>query len=142
MKIKKFSQKDINEVLEIEQKLFPNPWKQEDFTFMILKSSYNFILKRENEIVGYFCSFLMDKTIHITNFAMLNEYQNKGIGYTFFKTVIDFLDGYEHSVFFLEVRNSNKKATHLYKKLGFKVVDIIKDYYHNPSEDALLMIKH
>ncbi len=41
----------------------------------------------------------------------------------------------------LEVRISNQKAINLYKKYGFKIVTIRKNYYQDNHEDAYLMIK-
>jgi len=40
---------------------------------------------------------------------------------------------------FLEVRISNLPAINLYKKLGFKETGKRTKYYHNPTEDGLLM---
>jgi ribosomal-protein-alanine N-acetyltransferase len=41
---------------------------------------------------------------------------------------------------FLEVRKSNEVAIALYKKHGFKSISSRKDYYSDPTEDALVMI--
>ena len=40
---------------------------------------------------------------------------------------------------FLEVRESNEGARGLYAKVGFEVVGVRKDYYHEPVEDAIVM---
>ena len=42
---------------------------------------------------------------------------------------------------FLEVRKSNDAAVALYKKHGFKSVRLRKDYYSNPLEDALVLVR-
>jgi ribosomal-protein-alanine N-acetyltransferase len=42
---------------------------------------------------------------------------------------------------FLEVRKSNEAAIGLYKKHGFKQVRYRKDYYSDPIEDALIMVR-
>jgi ribosomal-protein-alanine N-acetyltransferase len=39
----------------------------------------------------------------------------------------------------LEVRESNKAARRLYESLGFEVQGKRPNYYHHPSEDAVLM---
>ena len=41
--------------------------------------------------------------------------------------------------FLLEVRQGNKAAISLYKKLGFKEDGIRPNFYDAPKEDALLM---
>ena len=40
---------------------------------------------------------------------------------------------------FLEVRESNKIAINLYKSYGFQEEGIRKNYYQNPSENAVIM---
>lgn len=42
---------------------------------------------------------------------------------------------------FLELRASNVAAHKLYKTLGFKQISLRKNYYHNPSENALILKK-
>ena len=42
---------------------------------------------------------------------------------------------------FLEVRESNTAARHLYEKLGFRENGRRKAYYSNPTEDAVLYSK-
>ena len=40
---------------------------------------------------------------------------------------------------FLEVRSSNQAARLLYQKIGLVEVDVRKNYYHDPFEDAIVM---
>ena len=39
----------------------------------------------------------------------------------------------------LEVRESNEGARKLYESYGFKQEAVRKEYYHNPTEDAIIM---
>ena len=41
--------------------------------------------------------------------------------------------------FYLEVRKSNENAISLYQKNGFKICGERKNFYKNPTENALLM---
>lgn len=43
---------------------------------------------------------------------------------------------------FLEVRASNHAAQRLYEKAGFEVLGQRKNYYQEPEEDAILMVKN
>ena len=40
---------------------------------------------------------------------------------------------------FLEVRSKNTSAIRLYENYGFKKIGIRREYYNNPTDDALLM---
>jgi len=42
----------------------------------------------------------------------------------------------------LEVRESNTPAINLYKSYDFKLLSKRKDYYTNPREDALVLVKN
>ena len=39
----------------------------------------------------------------------------------------------------LEVRRSNQIAISLYKKYDFKEISVRKNYYKNPTEDAVIL---
>ena len=41
---------------------------------------------------------------------------------------------------FLEVRDSNRAARHLYESAGFKEISRRKNYYKDPQEDAVIMM--
>jgi ribosomal-protein-alanine N-acetyltransferase len=41
--------------------------------------------------------------------------------------------------FYLEVRKSNIPAINLYKRFGFEIISIRKEYYSDNKEDALVM---
>jgi len=42
---------------------------------------------------------------------------------------------------FLEVRKNNIPAINLYKKCGFINIREIVDYYNNPKENGIMMLK-
>jgi len=42
---------------------------------------------------------------------------------------------------FLEVRENNIPARNLYKKCGFVEIRKIVDYYNNPKENGIMMLK-
>ena len=50
-------------------------------------------------------------------------------------------DAMETDFISLEVRKSNEPAIALYKSFGFEQNGLRKNYYKNPTEDALIMTK-
>ena len=79
----------------------------------------------------------------ISKIAIKSEYQKNGLGSKLMEYMMDDLNslGYgEIETITLEVRISNIKAISLYKKFGFKEVNVKKNYYSD-KEDALYMLK-
>jgi ribosomal-protein-alanine N-acetyltransferase len=94
-----------------------------------------FVYESKGRIVGYLNCWVNDNT-EILNFAVYEEFRNKGIGDLLYKEVERIAVG----IISLEVRVSNKNAIKFYKKRGFIEVAVRKNYYSN-GEDAILMIK-
>lgn len=119
-----------------------------------LESSFNYVLKDVNKdlsdnpfshyllyiendkILGFINYYLMYDKIEIANFNVLEEYQNKHIGYRLLDNLINCYLGKVENIT-LEVKKDNEKAIYLYKKMGFKEVAIRKGYYN--GIDGILM---
>ena len=71
----------------------------------------------------------------ILNLAVGPESRRKGIG----KALIQAELLHTKGIWFLEVRQSNFGANNFYQHLGFQQVGIIRDYYRNPPESAIVM---
>lgn len=64
------------------------------------------------------------------------SYQRQKIGQLLLEELINYTKQQNIQRIFLEVRASNQAAIALYKKVGFIINRIRKDYYDNPQEDA------
>ena len=80
----------------------------------------------DNEIVGFLDYSVMYEKIEINYIFVIEEYRKKGIAYNLIKYVID---NYDFENITLEVNVNNTNAINLYKKLGFKIINIRKCYY-------------
>ena len=119
-----------------------------------LESSFNYVLKNINKnlsdnpfshyllyiendkILGFINYYLMYDKIEIANFNVLEEYQNKHIGYCLLDYLINYYLGKVENIT-LEVKKDNEKAIYLYKKMDFKEVAVRKGYYN--GIDGILM---
>ena len=97
----------------------------------------NFI--KEDKIIGYLDYSLIYDRMEIDNIKVEEEYQGKGIGTKLMSYLVSIAIEKKVNNITLEVRKSNDKAIHLYKKFGFHEVAIRKYYYGD--EDAILMEK-
>lgn len=136
---------DIPDILEIETLCYNGkaPWNKKALEQEI-KHNTNaiyLIVRESNKAVGFVSAWLVEEETHITNVAVIPNYQKRGIA-TFLITELQKISQYEGmNKISLEVRVSNGKAQRLYNRLGFQNGKIKKDYYTGDREDALEMSK-
>lgn len=70
----------------------------------------------------------------ILNLAVAREHRRQGIGRALLRAACE-----QPATFFLEVRRSNLGGIEFYQRCGFRQAGRRKDYYHNPTEDAIVM---
>ena len=87
--------------------------------------------------MGYVGLYVLTGEADIVRVAVLPEHRNKGIA----KAVLTKSLEYASGEVFLDVRESNSAAISLYKSLGFEDTGVRKDYYSDPTENAVLMKK-
>ena len=95
----------------------------------------------EREIVGLFSASVVLDEVQIDNVAVVERLRRRSIAS---RLIIEGLSiasrrGARSAV--LEVRSANLPARLLYERHDFIVVGTRRDYYHDPSDDALIMIR-
>ena len=100
------------------------------------KLSYVYVYKIGNTNVGFIVFSKYFERIEIDYIYVTPKYRNQGIG----SKLVSFIGEKYDDIYniTLEVDTSNYIAINLYKKIGFDVVAIRKNYYKNGS-DAFLM---
>jgi ribosomal-protein-alanine N-acetyltransferase len=78
---------------------------------------------------------------HITNIAIIPDYQGKGIGSFLIGEMERYARKNKCDRLTLEVRLGNRDAQRLYRTLGFVSQAIKTAYYTEGNEDALDMVK-
>ena len=140
--VRKMKPDDIQAVYIIEKQSFSNPWSEDSFEYAINCDSDHCIVAEFNgQVVGYAllrCSF---EVADLMNIAVDPSHRNKGIGSRLMDNLIESGNSQGITDIFLEVRTGNTPAIVLYEKKGFKQESVRKDYYSNPTEDALIMCR-
>ena len=141
MSIRRAVESDIPAIARIECLCFSSPWSEQSIKESFESDSNRFyIAENKGEIEGYLGLFVSIDMCDILNIAVLPEYRRQGVA----KALVSFvIEGYKDKIggLTLEVRPSNVPALALYEGFGFEQVGRRKDYYRNPTEDALLMTK-
>ena len=101
------------------------------------KSKY-FVVKQENEIVGFAGILLIIDEVNIMNIVVKKNKRNLGIGSSLLEEIIRYSKIHNATSITLEVNEKNIPAIKLYEKYGFKQVGLRKKYYNN-EDNAILM---
>lgn len=132
---------DLEQVMEIENENFSRPWTETGFfTFLIRQDTLFLVAEKEDEIVGYCGVVMVQEEGDITNVSVKKEEQNQGIGKLLISKLIEETGAMDIEKLFLEVRESNERAIHVYETAGFVQNGCRKNYYEDPVENAVLMM--
>lgn len=141
--IRKMTENDIDQVVEIENQCFSDPWSYQGFIDTILNPQalcLVYVEEPTEKVLGYAFIYKALDEGEIVNVAVSQQGRRQGIGFTLVENLIQ--NGLAMGIeqFYLEVRISNRSAKQLYEKLGFKQIGIRKGMYERPVEDALIMM--
>ncbi len=147
--IRRMYQEDVAQVTEIDHEAFPTMWPPANYERELKVSLAHYIAACEDGrpaggiegqyIVGFAGLWMMADEAHITNIAVRQGYQRRGIGEHLLIAMISLAMEQTARTLTLEVRASNTAAQKLYHKYGLTQVDIRRSYYTDDREDALVM---
>lgn len=143
MQIVNMESKHLDGVLKIEKECFAIPWSKKSFEGELKnKMAIYFIAVEGDEVLGYLGMWHVVNEGHITNVAVAKQHRGKHIASALLEAAIQRAKELEMLGMTLEVRKSNDAALSLYKKYGFKLEGIRKEYYEDNREDALIMWRY
>lgn len=141
-RIRPMTRADIPAVAELERAYFSIPWTETCLEESFDSGYYLFLVaEAAGGIVGYGGMLMSFDEGDITNIVVSESVRGKGIGTELTKNLVNEGERLGLSAFTLEVRVSNRKAIHIYEKLGFLSEGIRKGFYEKPIEDAMIMWK-
>lgn len=131
----------LEEILKIENDLYHSPWTLKMFKEDLEnKYAFNYVLIENKEVIGYYGVWIVNDYATVTKVTVRKDYQGKHLGDYIFNDLIALCVRKGCSCLDLEVREDNLKALSLYKKNGFEITRIVKDYY-GAGINALNMVK-
>ncbi len=132
-----FNENYLQEVLEILEENFENPWSDK-----LLKNKIPFLVQKllliDEKLAGFAEFKIVEGEADLQMIALKKEYQNKGYGKLFLSKLINELKEKGIEYVYLEVSEKNLPALKLYEKLGFEKLEIREKYYKN-GENAVVM---
>ena len=140
MTVVPMQERHLAALAEIEKVCFHAPWSADMLREELGKGLF-LVAERDGVAVGYVgCQTVLDEG-YITNIAVAESCRRKGLGRAMLGALIDHCRESGASFLTLEVRQSNAPAIALYKSMGFLPEGRRKNFYRQPTEDAILMTK-
>ena len=132
----------IQQIASIEQKEFSFPMTGEMLSHLLEDSTVIFLSAVSGgNVLGYVSMKYVDNEGFFNNIAVLPEFRCMGIGDSLINKLFDESRAKNVDILSLEVRENNRSAIKLYEKNGFEIAGIIKNYYTNPKDNAIIMRK-
>jgi ribosomal-protein-alanine N-acetyltransferase len=141
MEIRRARPDDATRIAEIEESVFPDPWQKKDiFSYVCSEDGMCFVATEGGSVVAYLVGRLIAPEGEIYRIAVDERFRQRGIGYRLLSFSMKTERGRGLETVFLEVRKSNIPARKLYRAYGFREIGERKNYYRNPTENAILML--
>jgi len=143
-KLRKMENDDVDAVAGIEQICFSDPWSK-NMVSDLLESSWDevwILEEKEKGTVGYINFRFLAGEGELMRIAVLPGMRGQGLSRTLMDQMMESAAKHAVTDITLEVRAGNEPAIGLYQSYGFVGEAVRKGYYHNPTEDALIMWVH
>lgn len=134
------SSAQFTQVLDLDLRDFPKPWKPKDWTELNWDHHLLFASVSSDETVAFalFTRISGDDTAHLLKICVSEKFRGSGLAQEFWKACVDNLKLLTVCSLYLEVESPNQRAISFYQKCGFSLLRKIKGYYSDGT-DALTM---
>lgn len=139
--IRKFKPTDTFSVIKLASITLTENYNPSIFTYFYETNPETFIVAEINhKIIGFIVGIPMNNNLKVLMISVNQQYRKQKIGTSLIKQITEKAKIQNIKKIDLEVKTDNRTAIQFYKKQGFKVTNIIKEFYQN-KEDAYSMEK-
>jgi ribosomal-protein-alanine N-acetyltransferase len=131
MTIRRALGSDVKKLYELEKKLFSKenfPLSQSSIRYHI-KNNLLYLSELDENIVGYVLVLIKRKSAKLYSIGVDETHRGKKIAKKLLEFIFKELASLGFENLLLEVRVDNDGAISLYKKTGFKIKKILKEFY-------------
>lgn len=131
---------DVPRLAQLEREAFPDPWDAAAFRSLLRGAASRVtVAEADGLVVGYTVLVRAADEGELANIAVAAERRGCGLGRLLLDDALALARAEAVSAVYLEVRESNAAARHLYETAGFEAIGRRRRYYRAPDEDAVLM---
>lgn len=161
IEIEQMRSSHIESIVKLQREGDLSIWSEADYNKQIINpQTINLVALYDNQIIGFIISSLLvseplleseistsknknenknENELEILNFSVAAKFRNRKVGTILLNTLIKKSVAATAGTLWLEVRESNEKGRRFYKRRGFGEIYVRKNYYRNPSENAVVM---
>lgn len=141
MEIRRAIPDDAPKIRGLEEECFSDSWSLKDIlSYISSEDGFVYSVLDGGEVIAYIIGRVIAPEGEIYRIAVREDKRGRGIGYRLLSYAIKTERGRGLETVFLEVRRMNFPAISLYRAFGFREMGVRKNYYHNPEDDAQLMV--
>lgn len=131
---------DLDAVAELEQLSFSVPWSYESLEQGLSNGLDLYLVWEENGIAAGYINFrILTGEGEVQRVAVHPLLRGRGLGRKLMEAMAEYTSSQGITDLTLEVRAGNQTAINLYESCGFVKEAVRKDYYADPTEDAVIM---
>jgi ribosomal-protein-alanine N-acetyltransferase len=131
---------DLPNVLAVENSSYSIPWSETTFRGLLRRSDAELVVATDDaSIIGHAVYWYVLAQGELGTVAVAPPARGRGVGAMLVKEIVARASKRGVRELFLEVRPSNTHARTLYGKFGFEQVGRRRNYYQEPTEDALVL---
>ena len=147
---------DLDAVCEVEKAAYAHPWTHKHFAdslaavypaIMLLgeAAAHETVWPKRADgriLLGYIVAMPGVDEVHLLNVTVSPAHQRQGWARCLLDALVFWSRGQRAETLWLEVRDGNARARHVYEGFGFEPVGVRKGYYpagHFKREDAVVM---
>jgi ribosomal-protein-alanine N-acetyltransferase len=134
---------DVDDVLALEQSVFPHPWSRANFADSLASGYDAWVLRdAQGALNGYYLLMPAVDEAHLLDVAVAASLQRRGLGRYLLDKAAARARGLGMASILLEVRPSNTRALDVYRHYGYAEIGRRRAYYpahQGQREDAIVM---
>lgn len=130
----------VKNIALLEAEVFSNPWTAGMIEDSV-RSDYDHIevIEEHGALRGYIIYSAVCDSADLLRVAVAPESRGQGLGKALMDRMLADCSVRNIEKVFLEVRESNSPAIHMYARCGFTEIARRKNYYSSPVEDGIVM---
>ena len=142
MRIAPMSLETVEAVEAIETECFSVPWSLDSLAEELSNPlAVMRVALIGDEVAGYVGMHHIIDEGYLTNLAVTARFRRQGVALALMHELLRYAEENDLQMVSLEVRESNEAAVALYSGLDFDQAGLRRDYYTNPTENALILTR-